>query len=639
MNRITTISVLLFAVAWHAPGALALPADELEDILSGSDAAPMELLDLVMGDFDSDGIADWASSADGSSAGSVIIVRGSDVQFGHQTADPTMADLILEGNHDGEEFGASLAVGDVDGDEVDDLLIGAPGSHYDHGGGNVALEAGRVYVYLGADLDRWSLGPSSMLETGAGGARLGEKIAVGDLMGNPVRDDVAVCASGWTGSEIVTGQGGLFVFKDLVYEANSDYNPDDATVSVVGSALICSALAVAPDMVGDAENDLVVGDIGFNGGEGIVMLLDMEETAMGGEHISDLVELRLLSNGESRGLGSSLAVVENLDGLGGAGPDLLVGAPDSMDGLGRVLMLDLNDYPNEFPGQIDDMYDDAVLGYIDSAEPYKSVGCDLAVTEGFGGIPGAQVWIGAWDSSMEHGGGGAVGMMDVTALYALSPQSTFNDLPAVIDGSVPEGHLGTMVRSGDIDGDGQLDVMALAPDTAYGTIYMVRSNLFHDYDGDGYLGKLGDCDDGAVDVHPFGEEVCDGLDSDCIDGPADDEWDDDGDGFMICDGDCDDSDPHAFPRDVEENCDDGVDNDCDGDKDHEDADCGGGDDDDDDDVSDDDDVADDDAGIDDDDDVPAGLYCQCSHRCTRTFPAAAALGVLALAAIRRRSRR
>jgi hypothetical protein len=54
------------------------------------------------------------------------------------------ADLVLAGEEGGEHFGQGLAsVGDVDGDGMGDLLIGAP----DASGGS-----GHVLLLLGADL-------------------------------------------------------------------------------------------------------------------------------------------------------------------------------------------------------------------------------------------------------------------------------------------------------------------------------------------------------------------------------------------------------------------------------------------------------------------------------------------------------
>ncbi len=105
---------------------------------------------------------------------------------------------------------------------------------------------------------------------------------------------------------------------------------------------------------------------------------------------------------------------------------------------------------------------------------------------------------------------------------------------------------------------------------------------------DGFAADLGDCDDEAADVHPGAEETCDGRDQDC-DGVVDDgdveggsTWyqDRDDDGFgedatatTSCGepgpdwteqgGDCDDDHPDANP-DEDEQCNDGVDNDCDG---------------------------------------------------------------------------
>ena len=111
----------------------------------------------------------------------------------------------------------------------------------------------------------------------------------------------------------------------------------------------------------------------------------------------------------------------------------------------------------------------------------------------------------------------------------------------------------------------------------------------------GSASNTDDCDDADPWVHPDADEVCNGVDDDC-DGDVDEgatdppTWyaDSDGDGYgdtldsvldgcaapatgawSTTDGDCDDGDPTRHP-DADEVC-DGVDNDCDGDVDDDDA--------------------------------------------------------------------
>jgi hypothetical protein len=94
----------------------------------------------------------------------------------------------------------------------------------------------------------------------------------------------------------------------------------------------------------------------------------------------------------------------------------------------------------------------------------------------------------------------------------------------------------------------------------------------YDDDGDGQTEDDGDCDDNDVDVYLGNTELPDGKDNDC-DGTIDegtDLYDDDGDGYSEAMGDCDDNEAAKNPG-TPEVCHDGLDNDCTGVEDDEDA--------------------------------------------------------------------
>ena len=98
-----------------------------------------------------------------------------------------------------------------------------------------------------------------------------------------------------------------------------------------------------------------------------------------------------------------------------------------------------------------------------------------------------------------------------------------------------------------------------------------------DIDGDGFWNAM-DCDEFNELVYPGAAEVCDGTDNDCDGAAGEDEVDEDGDGWMVCDDDCDDTEPAMNPGAEEgpvgdASCSDGLDNDCDGLTDIDDAAC------------------------------------------------------------------
>jgi len=96
-------------------------------------------------------------------------------------------------------------------------------------------------------------------------------------------------------------------------------------------------------------------------------------------------------------------------------------------------------------------------------------------------------------------------------------------------------------------------------------VYMVVLALTEiDDDGDGFTEDEGDCDDTNSTINPDATEVYNDLDDDCDEIVDEDTVasDDDLDGYTELDGDCDDDDDSSYPG-AEEVC-DSADNDCNG---------------------------------------------------------------------------
>ena len=87
----------------------------------------------------------------------------------------------MTGKQPGEQFGASLAVYDINGDERDDIVVGAP-HHTDYNSPELKYEIGAVYIYYQMENDTYQQEADFILRGDSIGARFGLAVAgVGDL--------------------------------------------------------------------------------------------------------------------------------------------------------------------------------------------------------------------------------------------------------------------------------------------------------------------------------------------------------------------------------------------------------------------------------------------------------------------------
>ncbi len=137
------------------------------------------------GDFDADGVEDYATGAPDSGENGALTGGRAFLYRGGQSGDEVgRRDFVFAESDEYDGFGTAIAAGaDVNGDDWPDLLVGAP-----QAAGAAGIRAGRVYVYYGgpgadAVADR-------ILEGPAAEAAFGASIALGDVNGDGTADAV-----------------------------------------------------------------------------------------------------------------------------------------------------------------------------------------------------------------------------------------------------------------------------------------------------------------------------------------------------------------------------------------------------------------------------------------------------------------
>ncbi|MEZ4319672.1 MAG: MopE-related protein [Myxococcota bacterium] len=195
-------------------------------------------------DVDGDGAGDLWVGEPGSTVG--LPIPGS-VWLVTTVPGTTVADsgVSMVGEVTRDQFGASVAVGDANGDGLVDVLVGAPFN------GAAGVEAGAAYLFLGPHTGQRLATSADLVIRGRTGYELGTSVALVDLDGDGL-DDVIVGGPG--ASE---DSGGTAVFSAGQTGEVDVLSADAIVVGAFGSR---TGVALAGGMLGGGPwNDLAIG--------------------------------------------------------------------------------------------------------------------------------------------------------------------------------------------------------------------------------------------------------------------------------------------------------------------------------------------------------------------------------------------
>lgn len=239
---------------------------------------------IATGDFDNDGYDDVAVGIPGhdiggvTDAGMVLVYKGTNDRLVYWR---TLGQTLVGGqNEAGDQFGDTLAVGDFNGDGLDDLAVGAPREDVLSNGVNVP-NSGAVFLFLGSTDGPVADRILTQIDVGAtdeSGDLFGIALAAGPIAkltsssGKPI-DQLAI---GTMNERIIEGSSNVRSGAVFIYHRLAAGAPIAAATRLVqplamrtATDELGSAIAVR-DIDGEGHADLVIGATELIAGGGAV---------------------------------------------------------------------------------------------------------------------------------------------------------------------------------------------------------------------------------------------------------------------------------------------------------------------------------------------------------------------------------
>ncbi len=338
---------------------------------------------------------------------------------------------MTAGGATGDQFGFSVASGDLNADGKVDLAVGAD---------LYSSSTGRVYVFYGGSAADVSPSTADAIITGAAaGYRLGSALAVGDLNADG-KVDLAV------GSEGHTSGGRAYIFYNGSITTENATGAD-VNIAAEGSGDHLGFNMAMGDLNADGKNDVVIGANQYSSSTGRAYIFYGDGTIPTTAGTADVI----ITGESSSSFGTALATGDlNADGK----VDLAVGAYSYSTDTGR-----------------------AYIFYNDGSIPTTAATADVKFT--------GQATNESFGYSLATGDLNADGRVDLAAGSLLDTATGrvyifYNDgsypAPSAADVTIEQTDpvvMATFLKTGDLNADGKTDLVVSAPyDYPGGSVYV-----------------------------------------------------------------------------------------------------------------------------------------------------------------------